>query len=547
MKLVGARTGSRNWDVEAAVTVHTGPIKDKTLEPTDFKRTTSHRIQSVDKSLDTREVESRQHTATESDHRGPARHGSAAHTTKSHSCPHLLSDAENERMNRKIDKLVAAIDDRRPIHFAPHAETGEVEIFADHGVTDQDDVDERERDIKTSPEKFRRIRRVDSGVRRMRDPASQRYADPTDSWTSTASERSSSNAWQRAIAAANVRFALANGGVDRVEIPVRQPFRSSPMVEARRGRRLALNTSPIPLDFHKPQRTSTPSIHSNGSEQDTSSPLFGKSCEQILRDTYAKPPGSTFQRESVENSPLDKFSFISGPRDVPSPQARDAKPPTSTGKAFGVFQDDSNPQSLANETAKSNLRSKVLKDVSNLRRPDYLQFNSFAKDTSSADNRAGPTVPSAASLICFGGATNSKSRRAYIKQRWPRLLDGRGNGSMERLPRLDGGVRRRNEQTIGRPIDASYYELSPVRTSVTDLPLAVDPIRQAHFDLALARLEGRALPPPSSPIQRHPDWAALHDRDVQIEGGYRPLPLYGPAPSRSASYTLRRGWWRYSR
>lgn len=515
------------------------------LEPNNLAGKTSHRGRANYNSQGLQEVESH-HTAANPEHQSQIHHGLAALTIGSRACPHLLSDAENERINTKIDKLIAAIHDRRPIHFEPDAETGEVEIFADHEVIDQDDADsELEHDIAASPENFGRVIRLGNGVRRMRSASSLRWDTSTDSWASTDPERSSSNAWERAVAAANIRFALANAEEEYVDVGIRQPSHGSRMErEARRSRCLVPNVAPIPLDFHKPVRTSTPSIYSNGSEQDTSSPLFGKSCEHILRETYAQPPHWTFQRESVEHIQLDELAVISEPRDVHSPEAGKAKAPSGIDRAFGVFQDNPSGESPSSRSGKSPLRSKVLKDISNLRRPGYLQFNSFAKDEKSADDQAQTTAPDTASSVGFGGASNPELRKAYIKKRWPGLLDDRGNGSMVEPPILDGVARRRNEQAIGRPIDTSLYSLSHVKTSVAESSLVSNPARQAHFDLALARLEGRALPPPPSPIERHPDSAALHDRDIEIEGDLRPLPLRGPVPSRPPKATLRRSWWR---
>ena len=516
------------------------------LEPTEIEKKSSHRIQSKDTNLDVHAVESH-YVTVEGIDQSPTRDGQAAVTIKKDSCPRLLSDAENERMNEKIDRLVAAIDDHRPIHFEPDARTGEVQIFADREVIGQDNDYELERDIAVSPDDLERRLRRGIGVRHVISPDSLRCAESNDEWASTISESTSSNAWEREIAAANVRYALMNGGVDLIETPVRHPFRWWPVVEKRHDRGLGGRVSPIPLDFHSPLRASTPSIHSNGSEQDTSSPLFGKSCECILRDTYAQPPESIFQRESMEHSQLDNLASISEPRDVASTEACEAKASNSARKAFGVFQDDVNRVSLSKQVDKSTTRSKALKDISNLRRPGYLQFNSFAKDAKSTNNRAVTAVTGPASLVGFEVASNRRSRRASISKRWPGLSADRSDGSMLGLPRLDGAARRRNEQAIGHPIDTSLYALSHVRTSAADSPLSVNPTRQAHFDLALARLEGRALPPPQSPIHRHPDSAALYDRDVQIEGGYRPLPLHGPMPGKPSSLTLRRGWWRNSR
>ena len=521
-----------------------GLIEGSVLEPADLAKKISDRARSRNRSLGEHEAESH-HIVVEPDHQSEIHHELAALTIRPGSCPRLLSDAENERMNKKIDRLIAVIHDRRPIHFEPHAETGEVEVFADHQVIDQDDEDELEYDIAASPENFGRIIRLGNGVRRMRSVSSLRSATSTDSWASTDSDRSSSNAWERAVAAANVRFALAHREEEYVNTVIRQPSRGSRMeARARPRQHLVRDSSPIPLDFYKPLGTSTPSIHSNGSEQDTSSPLFEKSCKHMLHDTYAQPPIWTFQREPIEHSQLGGVAIISEPRDVPSREAREAVPPNSSGRAFGVFQDNSSGESPSSRTGKSALRSKVLKDISNLRRPGYLQFNSFAKDIKSVDERAGIAAPATASSASFGGASDPESRTAYISKRWPGLLDDRGNGSMVEISRPDGTARRRNEQAIGLPIDTSLYSLSHVRTSVAESSSLGNLTRQAHFDLALARLEGRALPPPPSPIQRHPDWAALYDRDVQTEEYHRPLPLRGPAPSRPLNPSVRRSWWR---
>ena len=513
-------------------------VKGTVLETTGLERQISRRAQSKDKSKDVHGVKSH-HTAADPDHHPPTRDGLAALTIGSDSSSNLLSEEENERMNRNIDKLIAAIDDRRPIHFAPDAETGEVEVFADREVTDQDQEDELERQIAASPGNFRPTIRFDNGVHRIRSPYSLRYAGSTDSWASTDSEKSSSNAWERAVAAANVRFALAQGK-EEVNTIVRQPIR-----DPRMARHLLSDVSPIPLDFNKPLRMSTPSVYSYSSEQDTSSPLFEKSCERIYRETYAQPPKPTFQREYLKDSQVEDLTFISEPRDLPSPEAREAKAPSSTGRAFGVFQDRLNGGPLSKETGKLPIRSKALKDISNLRRPGYLQFNSFANEAKATDGRPTTAVPTAAPPTGLERASDPKSGRAYIESKRSELLEDRRNSSMAKPPEIDGAARRRNEQAIGSPIDRSLYSLSGSKARVVDSPLDVDSIRQAHFDLALARLEGRALPPPPSPILRHPDWAALFDRDVHMEGGHRPLPLRGPAPSKPANPALHRNLCHY--
>ena len=551
-KLVGSGRERGSRDVEAAVIDEDGSMTGSMPGPNGLRRGVSYRTRSRDGGVisDVHQVE-RFPIPVNNNHQSPTQHGlyglsSGAPGSSSHL--RLLSDEENERMNRKIDRLMAAINDHRPIHFSPNAETGEVDIFADHfsgGVNDNSEY-ELERDIATNPENFGRIIRYGNGIHRIRSPHSLRYANSTESWKSTDSSKSSSNAWERAVAAANIRFALEHGDLDLDPIFVKQPFRSLEMApKAFRGRRRGSSVSPIPLDFNKPLRDSTPSVHSNGTEQDTSSPLFKKSCERIRRETYAEAPVSMFERGVTERSQLDEWAFVSEPREGPSREMRESKVSRSLDRAFGVFKDEPNGERSSRDLGKRALRSKALKDISNLQHPGYLKFNSFANDLDLKKSRTGTVVPATSSSIGFEGALDPESRRAYIESKWPELLKDPATDSMVEPDQLDGVARRRNEQAVGRALDTSHYSLSHMRTSVADSSLNVDPVRQAHFDLALARLEGRALPPPPSPIRRHPDSAALYDFDVLNEGSHRPLPLRGPRPRRSAIPRLRRTLERY--
>ena len=253
-----------------------------------------------------------------------------------------------------------------------------------------------------------------------------------------------------------------------------EPLRSPETeIEVPQERRLVRTVSPIRLDFNKPLRMSTPSIHSSSGELDTSSPLFGKSCERILRDTYAELPDSEFQREFPERSKLDEWAFVYEPRDENLTE--------TTKKAFGVFKDVANGGSSSRKVEKPAVRSKALEDISNVRRSGYLQFNSFAKDANLANDQTKTAVTATASSMGSAGAKDPESPS-----------------------------------------------------------LRIDPVRQAHFNAALARLEGLALPPPPSLIRRHADSAALFDRDVQTEGSHHPLPLHSPIPVRPINLRPRR-------
>ena len=528
----------------------TGEVRsrgEKGSGKTSLVRNLSHRIRRFGKRAAMQEEGIHSRTV-DADHRPSNRYSDRASFGRPDPRHSLLSDGENERTNSNIERLVTAIDDGRLIHFEPNTVTGEVEISANtysevirHEVQEEDEL---ERDIAASPENIGRITSIGDGDRHMQSLNSLQSAHSTDSWVSTDSEEALSNAWGKAAAAADTRFAQECGKVENelnaIEKPLRSPKRD---IRVQCGRRLVRTTSPILLDYHKPLRMSTPSIHSNETRQDTSSPLFGKSCERILRQAYAEPPQSSFHREYDKNSQLGRSTNITEPRDLTSlgEVVRDAR--KGIGRSFGVFKDRPDGESSSDQFGTSVLRSKVLKDVSNLRRPGYLQFNSFAKDEGSAGDHSKRTARIAATSSNFGGSSNAKLRRAYINKRWPGLLSHRNNGSMTKSPRFDGVARRRNEQAVGHPIDKSLYALSHTAASGPESSLQIDSNRQAHFDLALARLEGRALPPPPSPITRCPDWAALYDCDIDIEGVSRPLSLHEPAPSRRP----RRLIWRYFR
>ena len=527
-RLVRSRDKALATDEEAVETDRQASI---VVPPARFEGGSSQGVRRKTSNLDVDEGESF-HTAPDEDNQ-PLDHSLSRLATASESTPRLLSDEENDRMNAKIDKLIAAISERRQIHFAPVAETGEVDIFADRDieVVGQHEHD-MERDIATFPENFGRILRSGNGIRRIKSPSSLLYASSTGSWTSKTDSKSSSNAWERAVAAADIRFAIEHEDMGE-EAVVGGEHCSSEEMETRIPfqRRLVHNVSPILLDYDKPVRSSTPSVHSNGSELDTSSPLFRKSCERMRRETYAVLPESTFQRDCSDESRLDdEWAFVREPLDGPLGEANESKALVGKARAFGIFDDEENGDS-SRAVGKPDISSKALKDISNLRRPGYLQFNSFAKDAKPTTSLRDTAMPITASSAGFEGAPDPKSRRAYIKKKWPGLLQASSRNNLSEPPKLDGLARRRSEQAIGHPIDTSHYSLSHVRTSMADLSLSIAPARQAHFDLALARLEGRALPPPRSPIQRHPDSAALYDRDILVEGGSRPPPLRGPRPT----------------
>ena len=522
-KLVTLRSRRRDEDVEAALTDGHRSVGGAVIELQAFMPRVPEDVHDAESCSDVNgdgDFDSAACTGAPS----TSQRALAAFSVRSNSVPsRLLSDEENARVNRKVDRLMAAIDHRRPIHFAPDAQTGEVAVFAhpydaDEAIDQGTEREQLEQDIGALYESFGKGVRAGKSIRRIRSLSCLRRVDSAGSWVSTDSEASSSNAWERAVAAADTDFALEYGSRCLVQHVFRR-WSHSTDTDSRSllGRYVNRSVSPIPLDFDKPLRVSTPSIYSNGTELDNSSPLFRKSCQRVLQESYTEAPESIFQRETPRNSLLDEWAFVSEPREATSPEADLPETASSTGKVLGVFRDNASSKSSSKKLEKSALPSKALKDVSNLRRPGYLQFNSFAKDAKATANKAGTAAPTAPSKQSGNTTTITKSP-----------------------PKLDGAARRRNEQAIGHPIDESLYSISAADIVIADIPPNAKKRRQRHFNLALARLEGRALPPSPSPIHRYPDSAALYDVDVSRAGGDRPLPIWWPRPGRIVDPT--KGW-----
>lgn len=386
----------------------------------------------------------------------------------------LLTEEEDRLMNEKIDRLVAVIQTGRQLHFSPDHQTGNIDVSI---IRDRPNDDDGRSDVKAdtvaSPENFEYMIGIPgSGHRRLLTPNSLLSND-----TSRSNVRSTSlsSAWENVLAALEEYYALEPGVEARFTPPTRENNPREVSAAIRRDGQYityiekdevkVATVAPIPLDFNKPLRTSTPSIHGTGSDLDCSSPLFEKSLEALIRKTTRNLTTLEEATHDSRSSDLRDSVFKWLERVKTSPVWEEQTHAAGKRQDLHVFREGGKDQLAPERDRKPLTASKALKDVSNLRRPGYLQHNSFAQ-TDQVNKRAESTP--------------------HIRRR----------------PRKDP---------------------SPQKSTLQD------PNRTADFDLALARLEGRGSPQQYSPIRRYADETGLYGPEVLVERRplrhYHPVPM----------------------
>ena len=451
----------------------------------------------------------------------------------------FLTEEENQALNQKIDRLVAVIQAGRQLRFSPDSHTGNVNISIAHARSDSDDGRSNvEADIVPSPESFGNVLRTSGGCQRIPSPSSVSF-DSTEA--SEIMRNFSSSAWESAPTPAENRSAVEHVPEAQIPPPVRKDISGQVRGAIRRdGTYITywdkndVKVAPvasIPLDFNKPPRTSTPPIHSTGSDLDRSSPLFERSLQALMRQTSRDLPSS----EDGSQAP-----WSSGIGDSVFDWLRRVETPPIWGKYtdaarkrqdFNIFQDGGKHEKALKGQRKPLTASEALKDVSNLRRPGYLQYNSFAQTSQvnkSIGNSARPTK-SGPQIQPFQGATDAESRRSFIEAKWPVLMSNHNSRKKERpaTPHPNSPDKIHSTAHIRRR--RRKYP-SPQESRLRD------PKRNADFDLALARLEGHAPPQQYSPIRRYADETGLYGPEVLVER--RRLCHHQPVPMRSLPLAL---------
>ena len=313
----------------------------------------------------------------------------------------VLTEAENQAFNEKIDRLIAVIQAGRQLRFSPDSDTGNVDISVAHDKSGSDEGRSGvEADIAASPENFGNIIRTGDGRRRILSPTSI-LTDSTE--ISKIMRYHSSSEWERALTPVHNRAAVEHVPEGQIPppVPICDLVKVAPVVST-------------PLDFNKPLPISTPSIHSAGSDLDCTSPLFEKSFEGFIRET---------SRDILRSENAGQDSSSSGTRERISDWLDRVEPPSiageraaATGKrqAFKVFQDK-----LLNRDTKPLTASKALKDVSNLRRLGYLHHNSFAQTSHKHPSSQKSTLQDPNRTAHFGLALARLEGRAPPRQYSP--------------------------------------------------------------------------------------------------------------------------------
>ena len=308
-------------------------------------------------------------------------------TSRTNERSHVLTEEEDRLMNEKIDRLVAVIQAGRQLHFSPDSQTGNIDVSLARDKSDS--VDGRS-DVKTgtvaSPEYFGSMTRSGGGRRRISSPKSALF-DSTNA--SKVRSTSLSSAWENVLAALEESSALEQGSEAQFSPPVRENYPREVRATMRRDGQYityigkddvkVATVAPIPLDFDKPLRTSTPSIHSTGSDLDSSSPLFEKSLQALIREkrrdiTSSEEVTHDTRSSGIRESVSDWLERVQTP-----PFLEEQTNAAGKRQDLHVFRDDGKHQLASKGCRKPLTASRVLKDVSNLRRPGYLQHNSFVQ------------------------------------------------------------------------------------------------------------------------------------------------------------------------
>ena len=412
----------------------------------------------------------------------------------------LLTEEENRLMNEKIERLVAVIQTGRQLHFSPDSQTGNIDVSITRDKPNPDDGrGDAKADTVASPENFEYMIGTRGGHRRLLTPNSL-LSDGTN--TSNVRSTSLSSAWENVLAALEEYYTLEPGVEAWLTPPIREnnPIRRGGqyITYIEKDEVKVATVASIPLDFNRPLRILTPSIHSTGSDLDCSSPLFEKSLEALIGETTRDLTSLEEATHDSRSSDLRDSVFDWLERVETPPVLEEQTNAAGKRQDLQVFREGGKDQLAPKRDKKPLTASKALKDVSNLRRPGYLQHNSFAQTDRVNKLITGPARPttSGPEIQRSGGTADAESSRPFTGAKW-----AESTPHIRRRPRKDP---------------------SPQKSTLQD------PNRTADFDLALARLEGRGSPQQYSPIRRYADETGLYGPEVLVER--RPLRHYHPVP-----------------
>ena len=386
-------------------------------------------------------------------------------------------------------------------------------------------------------------------------------------------QKPSTAVWEDAVAAANELFELEQGSAFAVasqrvdsdkdmsgqeetvirrrkilgELPLPESaVRGSRFVGLVNGKSKSRKISPILIDFSRTRGVATPSIHSYGSEFDCNSPLFGQSRKAELQKAHQEPPRRNLEafallkldqadvcshnrviewlRNTVTPDPETRTESVQTPRSFNVWNGKDEteRAMKRRGRIFGpedfrnIWEHERTTQKQSGRSDRVPSPKNVLKDVTNVRRPGYLEHNSFFKDSRAPapggqSSIAGPSAPRLSK-----GTSIYSSATAYARKHWPSFLAQHPLHSREHMQTVRAaleGYTIEDSPSPGKPLPSPP---SPSSRALEKFSPA--PSRKAAYEDALARLEGRAPPLLTSPITRYvrPEMD-LADEHIHIE------------------------------
>lgn len=461
-----------------------------------------------------------------------------------------LKGSNSSSSSEKAEILTASVEQLRRVRFPKRAGNGHYVEFNNLGQVDP----------QPSPAPVVYARVVDIKSRRRRPSSTPTTAIIAHRESAEEPEHeSSTKTWEDTIAAADRRYEAEHGTKDpsssrevtvaaaqrfemadiwqRAETVVRgrralgelpipeAPARGQRLVTRKDGQSISLSVSPIPIDWNRAPRFTTPSIHSHGSEFDDSSPLCGLPRKAKHRPAQIESPRQKLRALSMQMIQPDKVSLrdrITGwLRNIVSPgsetRTESASSPRSlkvwsipkdvepAGKRHGrVFrsndlgvlrEQERTSKKQLSRSGKAPSAKTALKDVTNLRQPGYLGHNSFFRDSKASASR-GPSrtaVPSARPIL--EGAPVHRSASVFTRANWPNPFAQHPPSDKEQTETVRAHLDRytiRDSPSPKTPSPSASSEGPHERSPASE--------RKAAFNESLARLEGRTAPVKTSPL-----------------------------------------------
>jgi len=353
--------------------------------------------------------------------------------------------------------------------------------------------------MASSPGTFGRIINPADDYARIRSPSSLGVVADTDSsWETLSSD--SDRAHEETGGENTISIGSPETVIHRDPWHLNRPYTHNAgktLVVQIQGCLQECTVSPIPFDHQKSPSSRTPSCHSEGSELDCSSPLFSKSVfhfegnagnQRTPIPSYLEPPPS----------PPSNFTD----EDIPSRSRR-----------FPVLKDPTQEDAKHDVPMKARSPARVLQDTTNLPRPKYLDYNSFAQDKVAVQEQKGSGFHKEPAELPKARHVKSSLRSPSREQK---------TGLISKQKKRDAREPRRR----GPPMDAAQPPRSPAEQSSSN----DEPARALARSHALARLHGLVPPRPSSPIKRYAHITGVYDSGVEVE--HKSVPRREPMPIR---------------